>query len=205
MTAPRRRTGRARTRSSEGSPFALVVIVTLLVGAGLGVLGYHFLRRHARIPLKSATPSPSRPAPPQAPPPRPKAPVPKGPAPGLPAATQFDFYTILPKLRHPRQGIFPHAQHLHTPGSATHPVFASGGRYTLQAASFPDEKDAQLLVARLTLRDLHAYIERARISGRGIFYRVRVGPLHRRQLAKVRTILGRMALQPIVLKETPAR
>ncbi len=212
MPSPRRRTSRGRTRSSEGSPFVRVVIVTLVVGAGLGALGYHFLRHQARVPLKSAPPARQRrpapapaPAPSPATAPSPRRPVsgPKGPAPGLPAATQFDFYTILPKIRHPRSGVFPRARHLHASGSASKPVFASGGRYVMQAASFPDARDAQLLVAHLTLRDLHAYIERVDLAGRGTYYRVRVGPLHARQLAGVRAILERMALQPIVLKGPP--
>ncbi len=218
MAAPRRR-ARSRTRPSGGWPIALVVIVTLLMGAGLGALGYHFLRLHTRVPLKAAPTAPARML--MKAPPRPKLPAPKGPAPGLPAATQFDFYTILPQIRHRHrlapppakkqqsrpQGVFPHAHRLSAPKNTTRPVFGhrQGKLYIMQAASFPDRKDARLLVARLALHGLHAYIERVRIAGRGTFYRVRIGPLRARRVAKARSTLANMRLQPIVLKVSPAQ
>ena len=207
-STPRRRT---RNRSSDGPPVGVVVLVTLFVGAGIGAVGYHFLRRQAHVPLQrtlpGVTPGPARTAPQPRSQPQPKPAAPKGPAPGLPAATQFDFYTILPEIhhRHPsgHRGVFPHARHLPASGATTKPVFALAGQYVIQAASFPDTRDARRLVAKLAQHRLAAYIERVSISGRGTFYRVRLGPLRAGQIAGVRTILGHMRLQPIVLKEAP--
>lgn len=175
-------------------PVGVIVVITLLIGAGLGILIYRLLQRPAPSQTKAVTPV-KPPVPPLAPP----VPEPRGPAPGLPAATQFDFYTILPEIHHRHHGVFPHA---HAPPAPRVPTAAvMTDHYILQAASFPDPADANRLLATLALHGVSAYIERVSITGRGAFYRVRVGPLHRRQLAHDRHILATLGLQPIVLRE----
>lgn len=187
-----------RPRDSAGLPIGVIIIITLLIGLGLGAFVYHLIQSHT---ITKPTPAPTpKPITSPLPPPPTK---PKGPAPGLPAATQFNFYTILPEIHHrATHGVFPHAHATPTPvttqPTSSYPV---GGRYILQAASFPDPTDANKLRARLALHGLSSYIEKVSIAGRGAFYRVRIGPIHSRALARERHTLMRLGLKPLVLRE----
>lgn len=198
---------RSSVSLSSGQKMLAVAGITLVIGLGLGALLYRLVH-HPRPSHRPSTPTQRpRPVTVLAPPPLPK---PKGPAPGLPAATQFDFYTILPEIHNkPERG----AQRVaspqqHTAPTSTRsadsqgtPVHVIGGRFILQAASFPDRLSASRLRAELALRGLASYIERVSISGRGAFYRVRLGPLHKDALAHDRAILTRLGLKPILLRE----
>ncbi len=197
----------ARRRPGNGAPRGAAVAIALVAGLVLGAVLYHFAAPSPRV---RAAPAPSAPkgkpnAPKVAAPPPPHPP--KGPAPGLPAATQFDFYTLLPRIHHQkaaksRKGarrVFPHAR--------SHPVRAEvfvpahrapRGRELLQVASFPTRGDAERLRARLKRRGLVAFIEKARVSGRR-FYRVRIGPLGQKTAAKDRRLVDRLGLKPLVL------
>ena len=184
----------------------MVAGIALITGLLVGLL----IARHA------AKPTPARPVvaakPAHAPltvltpPPAPK---PKGPAPGLPAATQFDFYTILPEMHATARPSTRHTQAAATAGAQTPPAEHTApraapvvkGRFILQAASFPDIADASRLRAELALRGLGSYIEKVRISGRGAFYRVRIGPLRRTAIPHARHVLARLNLKPILLRE----
>ncbi|MHB1722340.1 MAG: SPOR domain-containing protein [Acidiferrobacter sp.] len=177
-------------------PVGVIVVITLLIGAGLGILTYRLLQRPTSSPAPAVTP-----VKPQVPPLAPPVPTPQGPAPGLPAATQFDFYTILPEIHHRHHGVFPHAHATQAPRAPTAAAVVITNHYILQAASFPDPADANRLLATLALHGVSAYIERVSIAGRGAFYRVRLGPLRHRQLAHDRHILATLGLQPIVLRE----
>ncbi len=200
--------GRRRRAARPGSAKPWVVGgVTLVVGLLLGLLIAH---RAARHPKKARPAAPSavarQPVTVLAPPPAPK---PKGPAPGLPAATQFDFYTILPELHgkvrrpaRPAQGTAPSATHEAPEKAATSgPVRIVPGRFILQAASFPDIADANRLRAELALRGLGSYIEKVSITGRGAFYRVRIGPLAQQAIGHARRVLAQLNLKPILLRE----
>jgi len=206
MARPRRRQG-LRPEIKIG----IVVAIALGVGLGLGALIYRGLEGPAKKAPKPMALSPHQKAiPALIPPPLPKKP--KGPAPGLPAATQFDFYTILPEIRdkktrrghnhlkspqavHEAHGSKPAIAHTNT--AATQKT----GDFILQAASFPDRMDASRLRAELGLRGLASYIEQVSISGRGAFYRVRLGPITKDQVAHDRRILTRLGMTPILLRE----
>ncbi len=181
----------------------IVGAVTLIIGLALGMLVTH---HKAKAPEKRTAAPHVQLAPVPAPKP-PAAPKPKGPAPGLPAATQFDFYTILPAMRGQPQKIrrTPPAPAAAGAGPARNPTTNQprvvNGHFLLQAASFPDRADASRLRAELALRGLRSYIEKVSISGRGSFYRVRLGPLQKPAIAHAQAILARLGLRPIVLRE----
>lgn len=196
-------TARRRPKPQGEGKLWAVVVITLGVGLALGALlyrGFHHSVKH--------TPKPAQPKPAVTvlmPPPLPK---PKGPAPGLPAATQFDFYTILPEIRStvhrrapsaPPKAQSPSAKPA-SPPPPTAPV-PIAGRFILQAASFPDTADASRLRAELALRGLTSYIEKVSIAGRGAFYRVRLGPLSKRQVEHDRKILAQVGVKPMLLRE----
>ncbi|MHB8254648.1 MAG: SPOR domain-containing protein [Acidiferrobacter sp.] len=193
---------------SPGLKLLIVAGVTLVIGLGLGALLYRVIHQNKARPKAPTLAAPRQPAAVLTPPPLPK---PKGPAPGLPAATQFDFYTILPEIHRKTEGIFPHAhpttrhqppRSVALPRNAPTPKMALvGGRFILQAASFPNIAYANRLRAKLALRGLTSYIEKVSITGRGAFYRVRLGPLHIGALGHDRRILARLGLKPILLRE----
>ena len=201
MADRRRRPG---ARSGGGRPW-VAAVVALITGLLVGLLIAHHVRKPPAARPAVATKPVHAPITVLTPPPAPK---PKGPAPGLPAATQFDFYTILPEMhatarpltRH-TQGVAAGAQAPPTNNAAPHAASIVKGRFILQAASFPDIADASRLRAELALRGLGSYIEKVSISGRGAFYRVRIGPLRRTAIAHARHILARLNLKPILLRE----
>ncbi len=192
---------------SPGQKTLVVAGITLVIGLGLGALSYRLIHHsHRNLPR----PAIRQPQPVTTLAPPPPLPKPKGPAPGLPAATQFDFYTILPEIhrkpertlrrnrpspRHPTETSTAPAQSPETKAQVI------GGRFILQAASFPDLASASRLRAELALRGLASYIEKVSITGRGAFYRVRLGPLHKDALGHDRKILARLGLTPILLRE----
>lgn len=202
---------RRGSRPGEGPKTLVIVAVTLVLGVGLGALLYRAFHHAPKVATPIVTAPVQQAAKILPPPPTPK---PKGPAPGLPAATQFDFYTILPKIHRKSEGI-PARRSQHktfvqpaTPRPAARAaprispeVVLSASRFILQAASFPDVADANHLRALLALHGLSSYIEKVSISGRGSFYRVRLGPLGQAQLKHERSVLKGMGLNPMVLRE----
>ena len=54
---------------------------------------------------------------------------------------------------------------------------ATAGSYLVQAASFSRPDDAGVLQARLAKKGLQAYVQQADLAGKGVWYRVYVGPL----------------------------
>ena len=195
------------TSLSPGQKMLVVVGVTLVVGLGLGALSYRLIHHSRQSVPKRAVRRPQAVTVLAPPPPLPK---PKGPAPGLPAATQFDFYTILPEIHRRSERALqrtpPSPQRaakapIAPAKSPETEVRVIKGRFILQAASFPDLPSANRLRAELALRGLTSYIEKVSITGRGAFYRVRLGPLHKDALGHDRKILARLGLTPILLRE----
>lgn len=107
--------------------------------------------------------------------PAPPAPRPGAPRVSLPTRSHYDFYTMLPELETVLPGPRARTHAPHPPG----PRPPRGDHYELQAASYPDFTDADHLTARLALRGLSAHIQKVTVQGRGVFYRVRVGPFYR--------------------------
>jgi len=73
--------------------------------------------------------------------------------------------------------------------SAEEPVEeGSPGGYQLQTSSFRKEPDAVAFATALRQRGHRAYVEPAQVSGRGTFYRVRIGPFRtQREAASYRS------------------
>jgi cell division protein FtsN len=80
---------------------------------------------------------------------------------------KFDFYTILPETESTvtEQEI-----------KNTKPV--KKDNYFLQVGAFPDEADADNMKAKLALQGFEAVVQTATIPEKGVWHRVRVGPLN---------------------------
>jgi cell division protein FtsN len=80
---------------------------------------------------------------------------------------QFDFYTILPE----------------TESTVTEKEIKENSmtvkkdNYFLQVGAFPDEADADNMKAKLALQGFEAVVQTATIPEKGVYHRVRVGPL----------------------------
>ena len=87
---------------------------------------------------------------------------------------RFDFYTILPgkEQQVTERQMREAAKQASKPG-------APKESYFLQAGSFPNPADADNLKARLALMGMVANVEPANIAGKGVWYRVRLGPYTR--------------------------
>jgi len=58
-------------------------------------------------------------------------------------------------------------------------------RYILQAGSYRSERDAESMKAELALAGYEAVIQRVNIEGKGVYYRVRMGPYQSRRKLQV--------------------
>jgi len=77
------------------------------------------------------------------------------------------------------------AQHVsRDTGGETAPAGAPGG-YQLQVSSFKTQGEADTFAAALRRRGHKAYVEPAQVKGRGVWYRVRVGPFKYRHSAVI--------------------
>jgi len=87
---------------------------------------------------------------------------------------RFDFYTILPgkEQQVTERQMRDSAKQAAKPG-------APKESYFLQAGSFPNPSDADNLKARLALMGMEANVEPANVAGKGVWYRVRLGPYTR--------------------------
>jgi cell division protein FtsN len=80
---------------------------------------------------------------------------------------KFDFYTILPE----------------TESTVTEQEIKNNSKtvkkdnYFLQVGAFPDEADADNMKAKLALQGFEAVVQTATIPDKGVWHRVRVGPL----------------------------
>ncbi len=80
-----------------------------------------------------------------------------------------------PVVTNPRDSLTVMAAELSTP---TAPPIGEGraGGWQLQASSFRTEPEAEAFAQALRRRGHHGYVEMAEIPGRGVWYRVRIGP-----------------------------
>jgi DedD protein len=69
-------------------------------------------------------------------------------------------------------------------GAETAPTGTPGG-YQLQVSSFKTQPEAESFAAALRRRGHKAYVEPANVKGRGLWYRVRIGPFKFRHSASV--------------------
>ena len=96
---------------------------------------------------------------------------PETPAERLPKP-KFDFYTILPEY----ETVLPEPKPEKKAAKAEPADAGATYVYVLQAASYARLEDADRLKAKLTLNGFDAHIEKIIISGRGEYFRVRLGP-----------------------------
>jgi cell division protein FtsN len=81
-----------------------------------------------------------------------------------------------PVVTRPRDGLTKAATEAQQ--SETAPMATAGhdGSYQLQVSSFKTRDEADKFAQELRMRGHHAYVLEARVDGRGVWYRVRVGP-----------------------------
>ena len=210
------RKGRQATRGGSGSkswPAWVWVAIGLLLGVGLMlvVLGKDW----APLLRKKNLPQPN-----------PAATAPQASEPAVadtskkePPKKSYDFYKVLEanevvipdaelteKARAEQQAksaanAAPGATAAPTPGVA--PATASGGRYILQAGSYPDAKGADEIKAKLALLGFQAAVQPVTVNGKQ-WHRVRLGPYaSASDLESAKRSLGENGINAIALKETP--
>ena len=163
-----------KTSASKGSPFFTGLLIGLLLGVGLSLwltmylkggdspftenkAGKPALEAHKQKPVKSAAAEDVLP----------KEESPDGDTVN-PAKTdnKFDFYTILPE----------------TESTVTEQEVKESSikkdNYFLQVGAFQDEADADNMKAKLALQGFEAVVQTATIPEKGVWHRVRVGPLN---------------------------
>lgn len=107
--------------------------------------------------------------------------VPAGPPPGdelpvvpLPAGRLLESTKMTDE---PRDGLTElAAERAQLPANGEKAQAGSAGQFQIQVASFRDQAEADAYVGELRLRGHSAYRESARIAGRGLWHRVRIGP-----------------------------
>src|SRR5438105_7440119 len=116
----------------------------------------------AKLRDSVASPVPLPPADSAAPPPRPPAPAPVRTIPAPPSATPVAPGPRTAQMTAPQTGALP----------APPPDL---GKFTVQVGATQDRVEAREMVARVSKGGLRAYVAEARLAGRGLWYRVRVG------------------------------
>jgi cell division protein FtsN len=198
-----RKSGRQATRGGGSQKPAWVwMLLGILVGMGLMllVLGKDWgpLLRRSNLPQ----PNPQATAPREGEPPVAEAKPKKN----------YDFYQVLPEA----EVVIPDAElsakaRAEQPAATTRgatpagppPSPAAGGRYVLQAGSYPDAKAADEAKAKLALSGFIARIQPVTINGK-TWHRVRVGPYaSASDLEAAKRALADNGINAIALKEQP--
>lgn len=163
------------SRKRGGSPIFAGVLIGLVVGAVLAV-GVA-LWATGNNPFKPGSPQPAGPA---------------APASATPdTAPSFDFYKVLPGDT---------AADLPPPPAPSAPA----PLYYLQAGAFQSPADADNLKAQLALLGVEAVIQTTDVAGKGVFHRVRVGPLQGLdEVERTRALLVQNDIPVTLVKEVP--
>src|SRR5262245_55630588 len=112
---------------------------------------------------------------------------------------RFDFYRILPGKE---EQVTERQMREATKQAATKPG-ATKDRYFLQVGSFPNPADADNLKAKLALMGMGANVEPANVAGKGVWYRVRLGPYTRvDDINRVRQQLTQNGVEVSLVKVT---
>jgi cell division protein FtsN len=111
---------------------------------------------------------------------------------------RFDFYRILPG----REETVTERQMREAAKQAGKPG-APKESYFLQVGSFPNPADADNLKARLALMGMEANVEPANVAGKGVWYRVRLGPYTRvDEINRIRQQLTQNGVEVSLVKVT---
>jgi cell division protein FtsN len=152
--------------------FLIGLFFGFLLGLGVaaGIAIYFFktpvpFADRARAPEKAPTAEPSLPEPSKS-------------ATGDSAKTEvkprFDFYRILPGREEPVT-----ERQLREAAKQASKAGAPRDAYFIQTGSFPNPADADNLKAKIALLGMEASVEPADLPGKGVWYRVRLGPYTR--------------------------
>ncbi len=158
--------------ASRGSPFFTGLLVGLLLGVGASLAVTMYLKGadspFANKKVDSPKPDVLAEKLPKATTPAENAlPQTENPESTKPD-NKFDFYTILPE----------------TESTVTEQEIKNNTKtvkkdnYFLQVGAFPDEADADNMKAKLALQGFEAVVQTATIPDKGVWHRVRVGPLN---------------------------
>lgn len=157
-----------RSNSSKGSPFLTGLLVGLLLGVGLSLWVTMYLKGSESPFSESNVKKPAfeTRAGKQAEENEEDV-LPKDENPdGTKADNKFDFYTILPE----------------TESTVTEQEVKESAikkdNYFLQVGAFQNEADADNMKAKLALQGFEAVVQTATIPEKGVWHRVRVGPLN---------------------------
>jgi cell division protein FtsN len=167
----------SRSRSGGNSIFTglmigLIVGLVLAVAVAVWVMGSNPFKS---VDSQPAAPVPAEPSTPDVPP------TPE-------AAPSFDFYKVLPGDPQP---VLPPA-----------PAASSAPRLYLQAGAFQSPADADNLKASLALLGIEASIQTSEIADKGVFHRVRIGPLDGMdEVESTRAVLSQNNIPAVLVKE----
>lgn len=168
----------SRSRSGGNSIFTgvmigLIVGLVLAVAVAVWIMGSNPFKE---VDSKPTAPAPAVPSTPDTPP------VPE-------AAPSFDFYKVLPGEPQP---VLPPA-----------PAASSAPLLYLQAGAFQSPADADNLKASLALLGIEASIQTSDVGEKGIFHRVRIGPLDGMdEVERTRAVLTQNNIPAVLVKET---
>lgn len=155
--------------ASHGRSLGVPLLLAVVIVALCGFLSYKYVLLpyfgQAKTSTKATSPPQQRPVDqPATPAPAPQAPATPAPAPQPQTQT-------------------PPAEQPVTPTAPT-PAPTGVGGFTVQVRSSPNEADAKAAVASLAAAGFEAYVVRADLGARGVWYRVRVGRFESREDAR---------------------
>jgi cell division protein FtsN len=119
---------------------------------------------------------------------------PNVPARKPPPTAKFDFYTVLPEIERVMPDDFKDVDV--EPKRGTKPVV-----YILQAASYANYADADRLKAKLALSGFEPTVQKVVIEGKGVYYRVRLGPYSsKRKMKNDKQRLAKLGISSLPLR-----
>ncbi len=107
---------------------------------------------------------------------------------------KLDFYTVLPEI----ERVIPESDfgRVDDPRPQRKPA-----SYILQAASYRNYADADRLKAKLALAGHEAQVQKVAVQGKGVYYRVRLGPFpDKRKLKNAKQQLAKLGINALPLK-----
>jgi cell division protein FtsN len=181
----------SKSKRSGGSSVFTGVLIGLAVGAVLAVGVALFVTGNNPFKSGAATQEAEEKTPPPAVEVAPTATPDTAPPPEPEAAPSFDFYKVLP-------GDSPNEPPPVPDTAPNQPL------YYLQAGAFQNADDADNLKAQLALLGVEAEIQTTEIAGKGMFHRVRVGPMRAMdEVNSTRSLLTQNNIPATLVKETP--
>ncbi len=109
---------------------------------------------------------------------------------------KFDFYTVLPEI----ERVMPDGIEESEQGAKTG---SKPSIFMLQAASYENYADADRLKAKLALSGFESSVQKVSVQGKGIYYRVRLGPYtSKRKMKNDKQRLEKLGVRSMALKLT---